>query len=187
VGERVPARVTVIGLGNVFRGDDAAGIEAARSVRRDCRTPGIVVHELEGEPTRLLGYWDGCEAAVIVDAMRSGAAPGTVRRLDATRTRLPGEIGGSASTHAVPLHEALELGRALGRLPARLIVYGIEGESFATGDGLSEPVRAGLAELVPRVVAEALSLRDAPNERPPRSRTTAFSRQPPAPRQGAQR
>jgi len=43
---------------------------------------------------------------------------------------------------------------ALGRLPS-LIVYGIEGKSFASGDALSLEVEAAVEEVVDRVLEEA--------------------------------
>jgi hydrogenase maturation protease len=160
VAEADPARVAVIGLGNELRGDDAAGLVAAREVRQCPRAAGIRVNELEGEAARLLDYWEGCAGAVILDAMRSGAAAGTIRRFDVTCVPLPGEVRGSSSTHAVGMREALELGRALDRLPPRVVVYGIEGLRFDVGEGLSEPVLTRLPELVRVSVDEAVALRD---------------------------
>ena len=58
------------------------------------------------------------------------------------------------STHAFGLAEAVELARALGRLPPRLIVYGIEGKSFEAGVGLSPEVGAAVQEVVERVLGE---------------------------------
>ncbi len=52
------------------------------------------------------------------------------------------------STHLLGVADAIELGRALGRLPARLFVLGIEGERFTTGAALSEPAAAAVEQLV---------------------------------------
>jgi hydrogenase maturation protease len=46
------------------------------------------------------------------------------------------------------LPEAVELARELGRLPGRLVVYGIEGENFEAGEGLTEAVQKTVAKLV---------------------------------------
>ena len=77
-------RPLVIGVGNAARGDDAAGLLAAR------RLGGI---ELEGDPTALLDLFDGIDEAAVVDAVRSGAAPGTVHRFDVGAA--PGHGGAS--------------------------------------------------------------------------------------------
>ena len=145
----------VIGVGTDFRGDDAAGLVAARAVR--AKAPeGVAVHESRGDGTALLGLWKGAACAVVVDAMRSGAAPGTVIRFDALDVgRWPDDSPCTlTSSHALGVLEAIELGRRLGLLPSTLIVFGIEGESFDTGSSLSAAVAAALPSLVERVVAE---------------------------------
>jgi hydrogenase maturation protease len=123
----------VIGVGNPDRGDDGIGSEVAG--RLEGRLPG---------GTRLV--------RLVGDD--PGAAPGTVRRMDAVAGPLPADVG-SASTHSLGTAAAIEMARVLGRLPAHLVVYGVEGESFATGAGLSRPVVAAAAEVVEQVLAEA--------------------------------
>jgi hydrogenase maturation protease len=133
-------RTLVVGVGNAARGDDAAGLLAAR------RLGGV---ELEGDPSTLVDLLDGADEAVVIDAVRSGAAPGTVHRFvvgDAPPAAMPR----GASTHLLGLAEALELARVLGRLPRRATVYGIEGSRFAVGDAVSPAVAAA----IDRVVAE---------------------------------
>ena len=129
-----PARV-IIGVGNAARGDDAAGLIAAR------RLGGL---EHEGDPVALLDVWRGADVAVVIDAVSSGADPGTVHRFDATSAPLPARLRGSTSSHALGLAEAIELGRTLGRLPGRLLVYGIEGERFEAGTELTPAVAAAV-------------------------------------------
>ena len=120
---------------------------------------GVELLEREGEPTSLIDAWDGADAVWLVDAVSSGAAVGTVHRLDASETELPTELF-RASTHHVGLAEAVELARALGRLPARTVVYGIEGKSFNVGDELDPAVAAAVdpvAEAVRTEVAQCTS------------------------------
>jgi len=134
------SRLIVIGLGNAFRGDDAAGLAVARALGDD---PRVLVHE--GEPIDLLERWEGAGEVVVVDAARSGAAPGTVHRLDG----LAEPVTAGGSTHAFGLAETLALARALGRAPVGVEGIGIEGERFGAGEGLSPEV-AGAVERVAR-------------------------------------
>ena len=151
--------VLVVGVGNVLRGDDGAGIEVARRVRECLRSDDIDVRELPGDPTALLDVCLGREAVVLVDTMRSGASPGTIRRLDASTRPLPArERHGPRSTHTAGLADAVELARALGALPARAIVYAVEGRRYDAGAELSDALEAILPTLVERVVREARSL-----------------------------
>jgi hydrogenase maturation protease len=135
-------RALVIGLGNAARGDDAAGLIAAR------RLGGV---EHEGDPLALLDLWEGAELALVIDAVSSGADPGTIHRFDAVAEALPARLRSSTSTHAVGLAEAIELARALGRLPARLIVCGIEGGRFEAGTALTLAVAAAVDAVVSEV------------------------------------
>jgi hydrogenase maturation protease len=150
-----PAPVLVIGIGNALRGDDAAGLLAARRLRERARAGGVVVREQEGEAIGLIEQWADAEAAVLIDAVRSGAPPGTIHRVDASREPVPALLAGSYSTHAIGVGEAIELARELGRLPGRLVLYGIEGLCFEAGAALSQEVAAVLDELADTVLAEA--------------------------------
>jgi len=156
--------VVVIGVGNALRRDDGAGVEVARRlrVRADAAGtragPAIAVLEYEGEPLGLLELWEGARAVVLVDAIRSGGAPGTIHRVDVSREPVPALLRGSSSTHAVGVGEAIELARALGRLPARVVVYGVEGVRFDAGSGLSAEVETVIEALVEALLGEARSL-----------------------------
>jgi hydrogenase maturation protease len=143
----------VIGIGNSYRGDDAAGREVARRVQ------DLVPEELEVvvcglEPTRLIDAWDGADAAIIVDAVSSEAEPGSVHRFVATSAPLPSREFRS-STHALGIGETIELARAIGRLPSRVVVFGIEGEVFGSGTGLSDRAEDGVERAVDLVLEEA--------------------------------
>ena len=81
----------------------------------------------------------------------TGAAPGTVHRIDVGADSLPRDLG-LASTHAFSVPDALELGRELGRAPQRVIVVAVEGASFRMGDPLTPEVDAALDETTAMVL-----------------------------------
>jgi hydrogenase maturation protease len=108
------------------------------------------VVEHRGEPVDLIEQWSGAGPVLVVDAVRSGAEPGTIHALDASSTRIPVELF-NGSTHALGLAEAVELARALDRLPPSLLVYGIEGRSFAAGQALTTEVERAVGSLVRRL------------------------------------
>lgn len=142
-------RRVVIGVGNPYRGDDGAGLAVAERARA-CLPAEVDVLECEQEPTRLLDAWEAAEAAVVVDAVVSGAPPGTVHRYDASDSPLPARVFRS-STHAFGVGDAVELARTLGRLPSRIVVYGVEGANFEAGAALSPPVLAAVDDVVRRL------------------------------------
>ena len=138
--------LSLIGIGNRFRRDDAAGLEVVRRLRL-AHPPGVILIEEEGEPASLIEAWSTADEALVVDGVSSGSAPGTVHRFDVTDAPLPAEVF-NPSTHSMGLPEAVELARELDRLPGRLVVYGIEGEDFEAGEGLTQSVQETVEKLV---------------------------------------
>src|SRR5690242_9288233 len=139
-----PQSAIVIGVGNEYRRDDGVGLVVARRIR--AVAPGVRVREESGEGAALIEAWQGAEIAVLCDAVHAGAAPGTIHRLDARQQPIPSGFF-RYSTHAFSVAEAVELARALGALPAQMVIYGIEGADYASGVGLSPAVEAAANEV----------------------------------------
>ncbi len=144
----------VIGVGNSLRGDDGAGLAVAAALRGE---PGIEVHAHAGEGIDLIAIWEGAGTALLIDTVRSGAPPGTLHRFDVSDGPLPSRLRRQAG-HAISLATAIELARTLGRLPAKVVVYGVEGERFETGSAPSAAVEAAIEPLVEAVRSEARAL-----------------------------
>ena len=142
----------MVGIGNAWRSDDAVGLAVARLLTGTL-PDGVDVLEREGEPVALIDSWEGAEEVWLVDAVSSGAPPGTLHRLDASEQELPAALF-RASTHHFGLAEAIELARAVGRLPRKTIVYGIEGASFDTGETLSPEVEEAATQAAEAVREE---------------------------------
>ena len=138
----------VVGVGNAWRGDDAAGLELASRV--GAMATGLAVETLEGDASTLIELWSGHDDVAIVDAARSGAPPGTLHELLAGDGSLQAAALRS-STHAFGVLEAIAVATALGRLPARLKIFAIEGEGFVLGEPLSPAVARAVEELAARL------------------------------------
>ena len=145
-------RQVVIGVGNALRGDDGVGLAVAAALETRV-PPGVSVVSCEQEPSRLLDAWEGAQSAIVVDASASGAEPGTVTRFDASAIPVPAGVFRS-STHAFGVGDAIEVARALGRLPAHVLVYAVEGDGFAAGAPLSAAVAAAVDEVAHAVLAD---------------------------------
>lgn len=134
----------IVGIGNLLRGDDAAGLRVVQNL-------GIsdTVLEHDGEPASLMALWDGYDEVVLIDAVTAGRPPGSVIEIDATNSVLPAAM--CHSTHALGPAEAVELARALGKLPSKITLLGIEGSGYSFGDGLSPPAEVAVAQVVARL------------------------------------
>jgi hydrogenase maturation protease len=146
------ARILVIGVGNEYRSDDAAGLVVARRLRQ-LSLGNVTVIEASGEGTDLMESWKGADTVIIVDAASSGAKPGTIHRIDARAQRIPRGLL-RYSTHAFSVGEAVELARAMNRLPPRMVVYGVEGERFDEGTVLSRAVQGSVGTVVELVLKQ---------------------------------
>jgi hydrogenase maturation protease len=147
----------VLGVGNAWQGDDAAGLVAAERLSERAPTD-VEVRLLEGEPVSLVDAWTGADEVFVVDAVSSGSPPGFVQRIDASDGPLPATLT-AASTHTLGVGEAIELARALGRLPRRVVLYGIEAERIAAGAELTSAVAEAVDEVVERILEECTSSR----------------------------
>jgi hydrogenase maturation protease len=153
----VRPRTVAIGIGNRLRGDDGAGIEVAERLR-GVAPASLEVVACDAEPSRLMEAWDGADSVVLVDTVTSGAAAGTLHRFDACTAPVPARAFRS-STHAIGIADTIELARALGKLPRRVRVYGVEGADFDTGAGFTPAVEAALGRVVDAIL---LDLKEEP-------------------------
>jgi hydrogenase maturation protease len=152
----------VIGVGNPDAGDDAAGRLVARRLaqRNGCAAgaPTPVLRECEGEATALMEAWTGFDDVAVVDACQDAGAPGRIHVVgpgDSGRLALlrpGGHASARRSSHGLGVAEAVALAGAIGTLPARLVIYAIEGRHFAAGNALSPEVDHAVDEVVALLV-----------------------------------
>jgi hydrogenase maturation protease len=153
----VPVRpaVTVIAIGNPYRGDDGVGAAVLSLVGQSLGCDARVrLAELDGEPVHMMLAWEGSSTVWIVDATSSDRPPGSLHEVDAASLREDDSAWrGVGGGHALGLSEAVDLAAVLGLLPDELRVLGIEGASFDHGEGLSPAVSAAVPEAAARLVA----------------------------------
>jgi hydrogenase maturation protease len=141
----------VLGIGNEFRQDDGVGVAVAAEVRGR-GLPDVRVLTIDGEPSRMIDAWSGADVAVVVDAVKlADPVPGRVHRM--VVDDLPGHVS-ATSSHGLGVPEAVELARALDRLPGRLVLYTVEVDATGFGVGLTTPVAAAVRALADAVVRE---------------------------------
>ena len=140
-------RTIVIGLGNPLMGDDGAGVAALERLRLDWELPAEV--ELVDGGTwgmNLLPLVESAERLILLDAIRTGAPPGTLTVLE--RSELPRYFSLKLSPHQIDLREVLALAELRGALPDDLVALGVEPARVEMEMSLSPPVRAALGKLV---------------------------------------
>ena len=133
-------------------GDDQAGwlVVDALEALGVASGADVVIAKLDRPGAGLVARLDAAGHAILIDAMQSGAPPGTLHRFDPADGPLP---AADLSSHGFGVFAALALAQALGRLPPRVEVIGIEIAQAALGDAVSEPVRSAAAKLARRIAA----------------------------------
>jgi hydrogenase maturation protease len=163
-------RVLIAGVGNIFLGDDAFGVEVAQRLARrplpeDVRVVDFGIRGLDLAYTLLEPY----EAVVLVDATPRGGAPGTLYVLE-PEVGAPDESGGTlVEAHALDPVKVLRLAAALGGPAQRLLLVGCEPEPAADAEdmsmGLSAPVQAAVDEAVTLIESLVAKVLHGPDER----------------------
>ena len=146
------SRVVVAVVGNRLRGDDAAGPLVADALRAAGHPIRIV--EADTDPLAVLDAFGPDDTVFLVDAVLSGAPPGTIHEFAPHDGALPPERPGG-STHGFGLAAVVALARVLGRLPRTLVILGIEGAGFDLGTEPHPAVRRAAATVADRIAAAA--------------------------------
>ncbi len=149
------SRLLIIGCGNSLRGDDAVGPILVQ--RLSLRGLPAHVRAIDGGTcgADVVLLMQDCPRVLLVDACRSGNAPGTVfeREAGALPAAAP---SATISPHAFRWDHALALARAVlgAGYPRRVDVILVEGSQFELGAPLTPAVDAALTQLVDRLCAQ---------------------------------
>jgi hydrogenase maturation protease len=148
-------KLLIAGIGNIFLGDDAFGVEVAQRLAAAELPPEVRVADF-GIRGLHLAYdllEGGYDTTILLDATPRGGKPGTLYLIEPD---LSSETMGPADAHAMNPEAVLAALRALGGRPGRVLVLGCEPESVEESMGLSEPVAGAVDEAV-RMVREVVA------------------------------
>jgi hydrogenase maturation protease len=172
-------RILIAGVGNIFLGDDAFGVEVFRAIAARPLPEGasVIDYGIRGfdlayallDPSEGTPPWD---AVILLDALARGEAPGTLYSLevDLSTIRSPDSEAKGLNPHGMDPVQVLQLALSMGTISTRIYIIGCEPEDF--GDelegrmGLSvavqssvEPAVKMVHDLVGRIRSEVVSKR----------------------------
>jgi hydrogenase maturation protease len=150
------SRVLVAGIGNIFMGDDAFGVEVAQRLAARNPPEGTQVTDF-GIRSFDLAYalMGDFETVILLDSTHRDGKPGTLYTIEPDLSELnskqPQEEG--FDSHTMDPMAVFRLVKTMGgELTARILLVGCEPETFGPENegqmGLSQPVQAAVTEAV---------------------------------------
>jgi len=153
-------RILVAGIGNIFLGDDAFGVEVVRLLAGRPVPAGVEVRDFGIRGVHLAyDLLNGCDLFVLVDAAERGEAPGTVTVIEVEVPEPDPAVFGSGpviDAHSLTPDGIFALLGSLGGRPGRSLLVACEPADVSAGMGLSGPVLQALPHAV-RTVEEILA------------------------------
>ena len=149
--------VLILGLGNILLQDEGVGVRVVEQLQRQYRISGMV-QVLDGGTASmsLAEHIRNRDHLIVVDAVRTGQAPGTVITLSGDE--VPAFFQSRVSPHQMGLADTLAVLDLMGEKPADVTVIGVEPRDLDVGLELSDLVSTRVDELVIRLVGKLLSL-----------------------------
>jgi hydrogenase maturation protease len=153
----VTSRTLVAGVGNIFRRDDAFGVEVARLLAERPAQPDVEIKDFGIRGVHLVyELLDGCDLFVLIDVAARGHEPGTVTVLEVDPADVGARPAGVMDAHGLEPEEIFAMLTSMGGRPGRSLVVACEPADVSDGMGLSDAVQAALPHAV-RAVEEILN------------------------------
>lgn len=151
-------RILVAGLGNIFLGDDAFGVEVAQRLLRRPQSSDVRIVDFGIRGVDLFyALLDGCDVAILLDAVARGQAPGTLYLMEpepAPPNRLPPEEL-MIQAHSMDPLRVLQLAAAMGERVGRVLLVGCEPVPSDPDDDL---MPMGMSDAVQSAVNQAVDM-----------------------------
>ncbi|MEZ5829683.1 MAG: hydrogenase maturation protease [Dongiaceae bacterium] len=146
--------LTVIGCGNPTRSDDGVGPWVVRALHDrlgDLALPQVQLFDAGTDGMSVMFRARGTTQLIVIDACRSGSAPGTVYAVPGKELAAPPEA--SLNLHDFRWNHALHAGRQIYKdaFPEDVTVYLIESETLDYGVGLSAAVERAASDVADRI------------------------------------
>ena len=149
------ARIAIVGIGNAFRSDDAAGVLTARALKKSRLLPDlktVLVMDAGHAPENTTGELRtfAPDIVLLIDAVEMGETPGTIRWIEMDEIE-----GMSASTHSLPL--SMLASYLNWELKCEVTLLGIQVKSNDVGEIVDLNVLRAVNEIVSAVTEAVMA------------------------------
>jgi hydrogenase maturation protease len=156
--------ILVAGIGNIFQGDDAFGVEVAQRLLRGPLPPDVKVVDFGIRGVDLTyALMDGHETVVLIDAAARGEPPGTLSLIECDRPATTPLDAPVVSAHDLDPAKVMQIVQALGGNCRRVLLVACE-PADCGGDegrmGLTPPVAAAVEPAIEMIQSLLAELRE---------------------------
>jgi hydrogenase maturation protease len=152
-GENIsPQNTIILGIGNLLLSDEGIGVHVANELMKMELPPHVSVVEGGTDGFRLLNIITEADRLIIIDAVKGGAAPGSIYRFGIDEVKnVP--LGFKTSVHQIGILEVINLSGLIGKTPHTTVI-GIEPESLEMGMELSPEIRSKIPRIIELIKEE---------------------------------
>ncbi len=150
--ESPPKKIVILGVGNILLSDEGVGVHIANELMKLDMPQEVRVVEGGTDGFRLLDVITDADRLIVIDAIKGGAAPGTIYRFDIDEIK-DCPSGFKTSVHQIGILEVINLSSLIGRTPYTTVI-GIEPKSLAMGMDLSPEIKAKIPRIIELIKEE---------------------------------
>jgi hydrogenase maturation protease len=144
--------VAIVAVGNPIMGDDGIGARVIETLESELADREDVTLANAGTTAFFaLEAMSGCDRAIVLDAIATGADPGTVHEYRYADGAFEGAVP-EMTMHDFSFAEALQAGREAYDLPDPVVILGVEPDRIELSMELSDPIEAAVPALRERVL-----------------------------------
>ena len=152
MSETLPHQIALLGLGNLMRTDDAVGMLALHSLAgSNLLPPEVRVIEGGTLGLDLLDSLQGISHLLVLDAVDTGATPGTLKRFEGQAVD---DLPVSKSVHLLGFSDLMGALRLIDAAPKEVVLLGVQPASTDWGTVLTPEVEATQCALIQSALAQ---------------------------------
>jgi hydrogenase maturation protease len=151
-GEAYSGKTIVVGIGNKYLRDDGIGVQVADELAGSLGEK-VLVRSCQSADISLLAQFAGASKVVLVDALKSGADPGTVSRYTILPNKNP--LDSVRGLHSLDLRDVFDIATQTGLLTCPVTIIGVEPKEISVGEGMSDELVQAMPRVLSAVIDEA--------------------------------
>lgn len=144
--------ILVLGIGNILCGDDGIGPSVVNLLQKQNWPDTVQILEVGTALLNHLEIIGSTRHLFIIDALRTGAKPGTIHRFHLEE--LASSLEPAITSHGIPLKQVIALAQEQTGFPVKVIIFGIEPLSLELATELSPPIKATLSQITAQIMEE---------------------------------